>query len=99
MFLCVSVGSILYLYLYLCLYCLVIMFLCVSTGSSLRRFGQSIKRIVREVEQQESGGDDDDGDGGEGGSSGNDDDDGVDNTDEWTFHLLYRDENVETQNA
>ena len=87
MFLCVSVGSILYLYLhlYLCLYCLVIMFLCVSTGSSLRRFGQSIKRIVREVEQQESGGDDDD--------------DGVDNTDEWTFHLLYRDENVETQNA
>ena len=71
MFLCVSVGSILYLYLYLCLYCLVIMFLCVSTGSSLRRFGQSIKRIVREVEQQESGGDDDDDDGG--GGSGNDD--------------------------
>ena len=35
------------------------MFLCVSAGSSLRRFGQSIKRIVREVEQQESGGDDD----------------------------------------
>ena len=34
------------------------MFLCVSAGSSLRRFGQSIKRIVREVEQQESGGDD-----------------------------------------
>ena len=73
------------------------MFLCVSAGSSLRRFGQSIKRIVREVEQQESGGDDDDDDGG--GGSGNGDDDGVDNTDEWTFHLLYRDENVETQNA
>ena len=39
------------------------MFLSMSAGSSLRRFGQSIKRIVREVEQQESGDDDDDDDG------------------------------------